>query len=148
MNGSIESVANILLDSASLPLWWPQFLESEVIEPGGEYAVGRLVRVVTRSWLPYKLRFKFRVTEVKYPTWFRLRSEGDFVGVGEGSLTSTGISTTVDFNWNIHVEKRLLFYGSCLLKPLFIHNHQWLMRRGQDCCQARIDSLAREQSHG
>lgn len=131
VTGRIEDVSQVLLDTERLPIWWPQFLESETIELGGTMAQDRLVRVVTKGWLPYKLRFRFRMTDIRFPTFFRLHAEGDFEGVGCGRLRQQSEIAVVDFDWNIHVNKRLLYHWSILFKPLFIHNHRWLMARGQ-----------------
>jgi hypothetical protein len=138
LDDDIQSVANRLLDTDSLPFWWPQFLESETLEEGNQFAENRLVRVLTKGWLPYKLRFCFRVVEVHYPDYFRLRADGDFEGVGEGRLQQAGHSTIIDFDWNIRVHNRLLYYCSMFFKPLFTHNHRWLMAQGEQVYHRNI----------
>lgn len=131
VDGSVEDVAEIFLDSRSLPCWWPQFHDTWVIEPGDSRAQGRVFRVVTKGWLPYKLRFQLQVTDVEYPGSFRVESTGDFQGVGTGTLRQHGGFVTVDWDWQITVGKPLLKFGSPFLKRLLTNNHYWLMRRGE-----------------
>jgi len=132
VDGSIEDVAEeVFLDSRSLPRWWPQFHDTWVIEPGDSRAQGRVFRVVTKGWLPYKLRFQLQVTEVKYPGSFRVEATGDFQGFGTGNLRQHDGFVTVDWDWQIAVRKPLLKLGSPFLKRLLTNNHYWLMRRGE-----------------
>ncbi len=131
VDGSIEEVAEVFLDSRSLPRWWPQFHDAWVIEPGDSRAQGRVFRVVTKGWLPYKLRFQLQVTDVKYPGSFRVEATGDFQGFGTGNLRQHEGFVTVDWDWQIAVRKPLLKFGSPFLKRLLTNNHYWLMRRGE-----------------
>jgi len=131
LDGSIDHVAGVLMDSSSLPHWWPQFLGAEILEPGDPRALGRVFRVVTKGWLPYKLRFQLQVMEVNYPYSFRVESTGDFHGVGIGRLRQHLGIVIVEWDWQVTVRKPLLKLGSPLMKRLFETNHYWLMRRGE-----------------
>lgn len=94
-------------------------------------ASGRKVRVVTKGFLPYWLRFQFRLTQVEYPSYFSLEARGDFKGRGQGWLSAAADQVSIHFDWQLQVGKPLLRRWSWLLKPLFIANHRWLMAQGQ-----------------
>src|SRR5579862_9773813 len=83
VTGSVSEVADIIQDAESLPRWWPSvYLEVKQLEPGDENGIGKRVDLYTKGWLPYTLRWSFRVTESNYPDGFSLRAEGDFDGWG------------------------------------------------------------------
>src|SRR5438552_11216914 len=81
VRGDIHTVADILNDPLGLMRWWPAvYCDVRVIVPGDANGVGREVEVQTKGWLPYTLRWCFRVTDVPYPHGFTLQAQGDFVG--------------------------------------------------------------------
>jgi uncharacterized protein YndB with AHSA1/START domain len=57
VEGTPEEVFAILDDPADLVRWWPSvYLDVGMVEPGDERGVGKVFRLVTKGWLPYKLR--------------------------------------------------------------------------------------------
>lgn len=134
-----EEVIDILSDAADLPRWWPAvYMEARVVEPGDASGVGRLVELWTKGWLPYTLRWRFRVTESDPPRGFTLEAEGDFVGRGvwtfqpiTGVDDADGPRTRVDYDWRIRAQKALLRRTSALLRPAFAANHRWAMAQGE-----------------
>jgi len=130
--GTVAEVAEILSDAADLPRWWPAvYLDVRETKPGDEDGIGKEVALYTRGWLPYTLRWQFRVTESDYPHSFALESWGDFVGRGEWRLRQNGRFVDVTYDWRITAEKPLLHYLSFLLRPVFAANHRWAMARGE-----------------
>jgi hypothetical protein len=78
VESTVEEVADILSDPLDLVRWWPSvYLDVKVLEPGDEYGLGRVVSLYTKGWLPYRLRWTFRVTEVK-KRWLYISSMGRF----------------------------------------------------------------------
>ena len=133
MQAGIEEVSGILQDPLSLPRWWPSvYLEVTEIEPGGPNRIGRVIELFTKGWLPYTLRWRFRIVENEPPHRFALEAQGDFVGRGEWSLKQDGPMTDVTYDWRIRAEKPLLRAFSFLLKPIFAANHRWAMARGEE----------------
>ena len=67
--GTCGEVADILGDPLRLEVWWPSvYLEVEEIEPArAEGGVGRRVRLLTKGWLPYTLRWELVVVESTLP---------------------------------------------------------------------------------
>lgn len=126
-----EDVYRTLEDVEALARWWPSvYLDVKVLEKGQSGGVGKVVELYTKGWLPYTLRWKFRVTHSEFPMGFSLEAFGDFVGQGIWTFVSTGSGTSVTYDWQIEAEKPLLKNLSWLLKPIFSMNHEWAMRKG------------------
>jgi hypothetical protein len=131
--GTVDEVAEVLSDAADLPRWWPAvYLDVVETKPGDEDGIGKEVSLYTRGWLPYTLRWQFRVTESDYPHSFALESWGDFVGRGEWRLRQNGRFVDITYHWRIQAEKPLLRTLSFLLRPIFAANHRWAMARGEE----------------
>src|SRR5438093_7132251 len=89
--GTVDEVADILREATDLPRWWPSvYLNVKEIEPGDKNGVGRVVALHTKGWLPYTIRWTFRVTEANYPYGFSLEAWGDLVGRGIWTLRQEG----------------------------------------------------------
>lgn len=133
VDGTIDEVAEILSDALSLTRWWPAvYLEIKELRPGDENGVGRVIDLYTKGWLPYTLRWTFRVTESTYPYGFSLEAWGDFNGRGIWTLTQEGPQVHVIYDWKIRADKPLLRMFSFLFKPIFAANHHWAMAKGEE----------------
>jgi hypothetical protein len=108
------------------------------VEPGGADEVGKVVALLTRGWLPYRLRWSLRVTESRRPYGFAFEAWGDFVGRGVWSFAPAGHAVHVRFDWKIRAEKPLLRWLSSLLKPVFAANHRWAMARGEESLKREL----------
>ncbi|MGZ6314074.1 MAG: SRPBCC family protein [Candidatus Limnocylindrales bacterium] len=141
-----DEVAAVLGDAEALARWWPSvYLEVTVLEPGDERGLGRVVDLYTKGWLPYTLRWQFRVTESDPPRGFAIAASGDFVGRGVWTLApenaareSDGPLTRVVYDWRILAEKGLLTRLSFLMKPVFSANHRWAMARGEESLRLEL----------
>jgi hypothetical protein len=133
VEGTVEEVSDVIGDVTGLVHWWPSvYLEVTVLEPGGSKGIGKLVELYTKGWLPYTLRWRFRVTDSREPYGFTLEALGDFVGRGIWTFTQNGAQVDIEYDWKIQAEKPLLKLFSPLLKPIFSANHQWAMARGEE----------------
>jgi hypothetical protein len=134
-----DEITNVLGDAEALARWWPSvYLEVRVLEPGDAAGLGKIVDLWTKGFLPYTLRWRFKVTESDPPTGFRLDAEGDFVGRGIWTLREEtaegqpgGPLTSVVYDWLIVAEKGLLKRLSPIMKPIFAANHRWAMAQGE-----------------
>ena len=132
VEGTCGEVADVLGDSVALPRWWPSvYLGAEEIEPPDSSGVGRRVRLVTKGWLPYTLRWEFVVTRSHYPFGFTIDASGDFVGRGEWTFVQDGPTVRITYDWRIEAEKPLLKTLTSVLRPLFESNHRWAMAQGK-----------------
>jgi hypothetical protein len=138
--GSVPEVADVLFDAEALKHWWPSvYLDVKVTSPGDpQTGVGREVSLYTKGWLPYTLRWSFRIEAADLPRRFALRARGDFEGRGEWSLTQDGDFVDVVYDWRIVAEKPLLRYLSFALKPFFRVNHEWAMARGAESLRLEL----------
>jgi hypothetical protein len=130
VRGNVDEIIDILKDAEDLPRWWP----SVYIDVKKR---GDIVELYTKGWLPYTLRWSFRVLENK-PGGFIIEAFGDFVGRGEWTLTQSGDDIDITYDWHIRAEKPLLKLLSPILKPIFAANHRWAMARGEESLKIEL----------
>lgn len=139
VQSTVEEVSDILGNAPDLMRWWPSvYLDVRQLEPGDERGVGRVIDLYTKGWLPYTLRWQFRVTQSRYPYGFALEAWGDFVGRGVWTFAPDGDWVTITYDWNIVADKPLLKSLSFLMKPIFAANHHWAMRMGEQSLQREL----------
>jgi hypothetical protein len=131
VKSTIKEVSEIIGDARGLARWWPSvYLDVNVMEEGDEHGVGKVVSLYTKGWLPYTLRWQFRVTEARQDG-FSLVAWGDFDGRGIWTFEQDGEWVNIMYDWKIKAEKPLLRYFSFIMKPLFSANHHWAMAKGE-----------------
>ncbi len=133
MDATCEEVYGILEAVDGLARWWPSvYLDVQVLEKGQPGGVGKVVALYTKGWLPYTLRWKFRVSATDFPNGFSLSAIGDFVGQGAWTFKPVGDGKCeVIYDWKISAEKPFLKMLTPLLRPIFSANHHWAMRMGE-----------------
>lgn len=133
MEATCEEVYRTLEDVDGLANWWPSvYLDVLELEKGAPGGVGKMVQLYTKGWLPYTLRWMFRVTATDFPNGFSLEAIGDFVGHGTWIFRPTADGKCeVVYDWEIKVEKPLLKLFTPILRPIFSANHLWAMRMGE-----------------
>jgi hypothetical protein len=132
VEASIEEVSDILEDAEGLARWWPSvYLEVRKLPDG-------VVDLYTKGWLPYRLRWRFRVTENRRPHGFTIEAWGDLVGRGEWTLDQDGAFANVDYDWRVRADKPALRYLSFIFKPIFAANHRWAMARGEESLKLEL----------
>lgn len=139
LKASCEAVYRTLEEVEALATWWPSvYLDVKVLEKGQPGGVGKLVELYTKGWLPYTLRWHFRVTSAQFPHGFSLQALGDFVGTGVWQFRQDGEYCIVTYDWRISAEKPLLKKLTWLLRPLFSANHEWAMRKGLESLELEL----------
>lgn len=134
-----DEVCDIIGDPLGLPRWWPAvYLSAVETQPGDAEGRGRVVDLHTRGWLPYTLKWSFRVTEVERPRRFAIQAWGDFEGTGVWTFRQCRDGTDVEFVWTIRAEKPMLRTLSFVLKPMFSANHEWAMRKGLESLRLEL----------
>ena len=137
--GTVTEVAEVLGKATDLVRWWPSvYLDVQEVTAGDANGIGRVVRLYTKGWLPYTLRWSFRVTESAYPAGFTLQAWGDFVGRGIWHLEQQGAWVSAVYDWKLRADKPLLRSLSFLLKPVFSANHRWAMHMGEDSLKLEL----------
>jgi len=145
VEGTVKEVSDIITETSSLPQWWPSvYLNVTVLNPGLEDGTGKVVKLLTRGWLPYALDWTLRVTESRHPHGFTLEAEGDFNGRGVWRFVQDGPQVFIRYDWRIRADKPLLRTLSFAFKPVFKANHRWAMDRGE---KSLTLELARRRAH-
>jgi hypothetical protein len=136
--GTVAEVVEILGDAPGLARWWPSvYLSVKQLAPGDAHGLGKVVDLYTKGWLPYRLRWQFKVTEI-YDDGFRLDATGDFVGRGIWTFVQDGPDVLVRYDWKILAEKPLLRDFSFIMKPIFGANHRWAMGKGEESLKLEL----------
>lgn len=139
VESDLQEVNAILRDATDLSRWWPSvYLAVRELEAGGSDGVGKVIDLYTKGWLPYTLRWQFRVTETRQPHGFTLEAWGDFVGRGIWTFEQDGAFVNITYDWKVRAGKPLLRNLSFLLKPVFSANHHWAMRKGEESLKLEI----------
>jgi hypothetical protein len=139
VEGTCGEVADVLGDPLALARWWPSvYLDVLELRPPDAHGVGRRVRLHSKGWLPYTLRWEFEVVESHYPYGFTLVASGDFAGRGVWTFEQDGAFVDAIYDWRISADKPLLRNLSFLLKPLFRANHRWAMARGEESLKLEL----------
>jgi hypothetical protein len=139
MQSTAEEIFDILTNGPELARWWPSvYLDVKQLEPGDEHGLGKVISLFTKGWLPYDLRWQFRVVEARYPRGFTLQAWGDFVGRGIWTIEPDGEWVTITYDWKIRADKPLFRYLSFIMKPLFSANHRWAMARGEESLKLEL----------
>jgi hypothetical protein len=139
MRGRVEDVYRVLGNVTDLVRWWPSvYLEVKELAPGDQNGIGKFVSLHTRGWLPYTLRWTYRVTGMIFPAGFSFDASGDFVGRGVWTFEQDGDWVDITFDWKIRADKPLLRYLSFLFKPIFAANHRWAMAQGEKSLRAEL----------
>ena len=139
VQSTIQEVSEILSNALDLPRWWPAvYLDVQQLEPGDEQGLDQVFSLHTKGWLPYTLRWQFRVTENRWPHGFSLQAWGDFVGQGVWALAQAGDWVNITYDWRIKADKPLLRTLSFILKPIFSANHRWAMRQGEKSLRLEV----------
>lgn len=142
-----EEVYRILEDVEHLADWWPSvYLDIKIREKGQPGGIGKLVSLYTKGWLPYALRWDFRVTDAQFPNGFALQAFGDFVGRGIWDFRQEGEICVITYDWKISAEKPLLKKLTWLMRPVFSANHEWAMRKGLESIQLELRRRRGEQN--
>ncbi len=140
VQSTTQEVADILGNAPDLVRWWPSvYLDVQELEPGeADTGVGKVVSLYTKGWLPYTLRWQFRVVESDYPHGFTLEAWGDFVGRGVWTLVQDGVWVNITYDWRVRADKPLLQSLSFIMKPFFSANHHWAMAKGEESLKLEL----------
>jgi hypothetical protein len=133
---SVQEIREILADATDLPRWWPSvYMEAERTKAGDANHIGEEIRLYTKGFLPYTLRWDFTITKAEPLT---LEAKGDFVGRGIWSFEQQGDEVLVTYDWKIEAEKPLLKRLSFLMRPVFSSNHLWAMEMGRQSIELEL----------
>lgn len=141
VEATCKEVYTILKEADDLARWWPAvYLDVATLQKGNAAGLGKIVELYTKGWLPYTLKWQFKVTEVHPDTYsgFSLEAFGDFVGQGVWTFNQNNQYCDIIYDWQLSAEKPLLKYLSFIMKPLFSANHHWAMQKGLESLKIEL----------
>jgi hypothetical protein len=130
VRAAVAEAYDVVGDTLGYPRWWGDVFVS-VEGDGGPPRPGRHVKIVSRGFLPYLLRWEAEVVAADAPNAFDFTMTGDFVGSGSWRFEQADGGTSAVFDFRPRVEKTGVKQLSPVLKPLFRWNHRWAMQRGE-----------------
>lgn len=133
--GTTEQVFRLLQQVERLPQWWPSvYLHVDLLD-------AREAELLTKGWLPYRLKWKLRVTELNFPSRISLDALGDLEGHGTWHLAQDGDFVDITYDWEVVANKPLLKRLSPIFKPIFALNHRWAMKQGETSLKLELQRL-------
>jgi hypothetical protein len=142
VDGTAHEVSDILEDASVLSSWWGSvYSDVSILEEGAEDGTGKVFSLLGKGWLPYTLHLTFREIDRRYPNGFTVAVSGDLNGVGVWTFAQDGPSVDISFDWTVAADKAILRWFSPALKLVFVSNHRWTMRRGEE--SLRLELLRR-----
>jgi hypothetical protein len=128
----IDAVWEALYDVRTWPRWWRYVKAVTDLEPGDQDGRGARRRFIWATRLPYHITFDMRSTRVERPLLLEARASGDLNGIGRWDLRVDGAVTRVRYDWRVSAGSPWIKPLTPLLRPVFVWNHNGLMRAGED----------------
>jgi len=126
----IERVWAALVRPQDWPRWW-RYVEAAVpLFAGNARGIGARTSYVWSSRLPYRLAFEMRTTRAEPPLLLEAEASGDLEGRGRWLLARGAGATDVRYEWHVRTGKRWMNLLAPLLAPVFVWNHDQVMRAG------------------
>jgi uncharacterized protein YndB with AHSA1/START domain len=126
----IEQVWQEILHAERWPTWWKYVVRVDTLELGTEDGVGKRLRLLFRTRLPYTLGFDIRLTEVQPPSMLASEATGELEGTGRWLLTPEDGGTLVRYNWDVRTTRWWMNLLAPIARPAFNWNHDQLMLEG------------------
>lgn len=130
LNAPVEKVWQQIYSSEQWPLWWKGVLKVKILEHGLDNGVGSVQEFSFKSVLPYKISFHSRITHVEYLQRLEGCAFGELDGVGLWTFKENNGLTIVRYDWKVKTTKWWMNLLAPIAKPLFVWNHDILMKRG------------------
>jgi hypothetical protein len=103
----------------------------EAIETADENGVGAVAPVVWRTALPYTLELITRTTCVEPLREIDVKAQDELNGRGLWTFTPQGEATRLGYDRHVDVEKPWMRLCAPVLRPVFVWNHDVVMRWGE-----------------
>jgi Polyketide cyclase / dehydrase and lipid transport len=134
----IEQVWEEIYHAERWPSWWTYVEGVDELEPGDVNGVGKRLRMLFRTRLPYTLGFEVRVTRVEPPSILDAVAAGELEGTGRWRLTSVDGGTHVRYAWDVRTTQWWMNLLAPIARPAFNWNHHELMRAGGESLAKRL----------
>jgi Polyketide cyclase / dehydrase and lipid transport len=128
----IEQVWDAIYDAERWPEWWRGVAFATKLRDGDENDIGCIWRLGWRARLPYTLEFESETTRVDRPRLMEGVTRGELNGVGIWRFYEGAAGTAAVYEWNVRTTRRWMNGLAPVARPVFIHNHDVIMRRGAE----------------
>jgi hypothetical protein len=136
----LSAVWREIEDSVKWPEWWKGVLEVEIVREGDSRGIGKLVKSVWKSALPYRIAFETEVIRVEDQQLIEVLASGELEGTGVWNFESVETDfTKVVYDWRVITDKAWMNTIAPIAKPLFGWNHDTIMRWGGEGLAKRLD---------
>ncbi len=125
----LEQLRRALLTPERWAGSWGHVRSLERLDPGVGDGTGRRYRTTVRAVLPYTLTWEMRLVEAASHR-LRWEADGDLDGVATLELATTPGRTAVHASWSVRPTPRWMRLLWPVARPLFVRNHDEVMRRG------------------
>jgi hypothetical protein len=142
-NAPIERVWEKIADAERWPTWWKSVRRVDVIEPGSDDGVGRVLRMTWRTRLLYSFTFTIRSKVVDPPHYLEADADGDLVGRGVWRLRQVGEITDIRFDWEVRTSKWWMNMIAPFARFLFAWNHAGVMKAGETALRKLLETDCR-----
>lgn len=133
LQATAQEVTAVLTDATALTRWWGQvYLAVEVVAPGDAAGIGRKVSVLSKGWLPYRIRWTGELVAADMPRSWSIRATGDLTGLGVWTLTEADGWTEAMYDWRVSADRPLFRLLAPVMAPVLAWNHRWAMARGEE----------------
>jgi hypothetical protein len=112
----------------------------ERLEPGGSDGEGVRYRTTVAAASPYRLRWEMTAVHVVAPERIEWHAEGDLTGRGIWQLVPTAAGTEVTSEARLRTTRWWMNLLEPVARPLFVRNHDIVMRAGIDTLAAHLDA--------
>lgn len=130
INAPLPQVWEALAHPRRWPDWWKGCVSVVELERGRESGVDSVWACTWKSTLPYSLRFDCRISQIVEHAYIECIACGELEGVGRFYLSEHGPITVVRYEWQVATIGFWMNLLAPLARPLFIWNHNILMRQG------------------
>lgn len=134
----LDAVYLAIRDSLAWPEWWPGALAAGQSAPGAADGVGCVRHYRWRGVLPFSLNIVVRTTQVAAPHFVEAQISGDLAGAGSWRFAREDGHTVVRHEWRVRTRKAWMSLLVPLARPLFVRNHERVMRRGAEALARRV----------
>jgi hypothetical protein len=94
--------------------------------------IGSVRRIEWTTALPYGLTFDLELSSIDLHKRIEGKAFGDLTGVGIWTFQTIDDFTLVRYDWNVRTTKKWMNFIAPVARPLFIWNHDLVMKAGYD----------------
>lgn len=138
IDAPLADVYAAIRDSLDWPAWWPAVRQVETIADGRPDGIDSIRRYVWKGRLPYLIRFEVRTTRIEEALAIEGVASGDLDGCGRWRFASEGGLSVVRYEWQVRCTRWWMRLLSPLARPVFIANHNAVMRQGGEALARRL----------